>query len=152
MLKNIFYKRMIVVLLAGIIVLGVYLTIKLKSTTKQPTNQAAQDLKLVQIDPLAERVETTFTTTGILFTFDDNIDANTARVSIEPEIGILSQQSINNSKTLVVRPIEEWKENISYTINVAPGLKSRDGNKVLKNEITKKFSLTIPKNLDIMSY
>jgi len=144
-------KTFLVLLGISIIASLVYLALKNRQAPIQPaiptpSVQKKGQLNLLQILPPEGKNQTLFTKTGILFTFDDSLVLSSAEVNIEPTKDIVVELARDDSKTLVVRPVEEWVEGVLYTITVKKGLSSK--NKILTENLVYQVEFEIPENIN----
>ena len=147
--ENMNRKKKILIILGVVIlvILGVFFLLK---RVKQPPPEIPKgSLKLLQTLPPEGKSQSLFTSTAILFTFDAPLVLSTADVSIDPKIEVITETSRNNSATLAIRPVDEWKEGVPYIITIKKGLLSVN-NKELEESIIYKIEFEYPK--DIMHY
>ncbi|MCK4588508.1 LPXTG cell wall anchor domain-containing protein [Candidatus Woesebacteria bacterium] len=142
-------KVLIILGIAILIALGLFFFLKKKQQPPFPPEIPKGSLSLLQTLPSEGKNQSLFTSTAILFTFDGPLILSTADVSIDPKIEIITEITRNNSATLAIRPVDEWKEGIPYTITIKKGLLSVN-NKELKESIIYKIEFEYPE--DIMFY
>lgn len=144
-------KKKILIILGVVIlvILGVFFFLKRVRQPSPSPEIPKGSLKLLQTLPPEGKSQSLFTSTAILFTFDAPLVLSTADISIDPGIEIITETTRNNSATLAIRPVDEWKEGVPYTITIKKGLLSVN-NKELKENIIYKIEFEYPE--DIMHY
>jgi hypothetical protein len=144
-------KRKIFIILGVviIIIIGIFFFLKKRQQPSPPIDVPKGSLNLLQALPPEGKSRSLFTTTAILFTFDSPLVLSTDDTSIDPKIEIITEIARNNSATLAIRPVDEWKEGVIYTITIKKGLLSVN-NKELKKDIIYKIEFEYPE--DIIHY
>lgn len=132
-----------------LVILGVFFFLKKRQQPSPPAEIPKGSLKLLQTLPPEGKSQSLFTSTAILFTFDAPLVLSTADISIDPKTEVITETSRNSSATLAIRPVDEWKEGVPYTITIKKGLLSVN-NKELKESIIYKIEFEYPE--DIMHY
>lgn len=142
-------KVFIVLGLVMLIALALFFFLKKGQQPPSPPEIPKGSLNLLQTLPPEGKNQSLFVSTAVLFTFDGPLILSTADVSVDPKIEIITETARNSSATLTIRPVDEWKEGVPYTITVKKGLLSVN-NKELKENIIYKIEFEYPE--DIMHY
>ena len=101
-----------------------------------------KELTLVSAEPPEGKKELLFSTSAILFTFSSDVNLYSVGVVIDPPTEVIKQISDTNTSVLVIRPKDKWSFNVPYTIKIPAGLKSKDGNSFLNQDVVYKIEFT----------
>lgn len=141
-------RRKIVSVLFGVLLLAGFAFLFFRGKAPQPPPPKGE-LNLLETVPPQGKTQTLHPTTGILFNFDDLVIASSANVVVEPNIPLIIETGTLSSKSLVIRPKEQWQFNTKYIIVIKKGLSSIN-NKELKQDISYEIEFEAPS--DIMSF
>jgi len=117
---------------------------------KKPV-ETSKPLILLNITPPSGENDLMFPGTAIQFMFDAPLDISTAQVSITPYLNISVELGLYDDNVLIVRPIDQWKYDVEYTIIIKRTLNSID-KKGLNNDIKHTVKFKEIKNIEGFYY
>lgn len=142
------HKRLTFFLISGLLLIIYLLITKIDSVQPQPTPQPEM-FKLIQTTPPGGKRKMLFTGTAILFEFNAPLDMSTVSVNVSPSIEHEMYLDANDPSILVIKPANEWTENVEFTILIEKSLSAAD-KRTLTEDIKHIFTFTAPQ--DVIHY
>lgn len=105
----------------------------------------SQTLRLIGIFPKPPIFESAWSTELIKFSFDQPLDPETIKYSVNPEENTKLIVKPDSPNSFSILPLTGWEENQEYSITVFKNLSSKNGYK-LNNDISVTFTRRFPQN------
>lgn len=112
-----------------------------------PTDRALipQALNLIDVFPKPPFFESAWSTELIKFSFDQPLDPETIKYSVNPEENTRLIVKPDSPNSFSILPLTGWEENQEYSITVFKNLSSKNGYK-LNNDISVTLTRRFPQN------
>lgn len=98
-------------------------------------------LSLVSVNPTPGIVEMGGTEASVSLFFNTPIDTSTVIVDISPSLNVKVGVLADFPNRIILSPQTAWQTGTDYTIRVFAGLKSADGKRQLKQDVTVKYNV-----------
>lgn len=102
-------------------------------------------LSLIDVFPKPPFFESAWSTELISFSFDQPLDPETIKYSVNPEENTRLVVKSDSPNSFSILPLTGWEENQEYSITVFKSLSSKNGYK-LNNDITIALTRRFPQN------
>lgn len=129
------------IIAGGLIAFWLSQKIKPSSVLTTPPTGEMQGLMVINRSPKLETFEAANTITPVYITFNQPIDLSTLIIDQQPIQEFEIQIRAGKPEQLVINPKTPWKVTQSFQLKIRSGLKSTDGQFVLKEDVFVDFTV-----------
>ncbi len=110
-------------------------------STPTPTPTGLTSLNAPTIYPASGNLQAGGTKVGISVFFEAPVDVNTVTVTSEPTLGFKVGVLGDDLNRVIITPLNNWVTGTRYKIKISRGVITRDGKKVLNQDINIEYSI-----------